>query len=258
MKAPFIWDEYSDQPYPIKDRAYKTKMRKKTLLDSFVLLLINIIIFPLSILLMKFFKSNKSDYSDFYALGVDVDKGSIQKELVDELGVNHLLIRMPLWEMHRIDKFVEFSKSFGDDKTILLNILQDREHIEDSSLLKRDIEIIFKKFGSFVYEYQIGNAINRTKWGFFSITEYLNFFEIVFKVKQKSFPNIKLIGSNVIDFEYFNTIHTLFNFKKFFYDGVGTLLYVMLFDKTIGSLILIYPSNTYRRMPCYLNQIGSS
>ena len=64
-------------------------------------------------------------------MGVDLDKGDIQKELIDELGVKHLLVRMPLWEMHRVDEYVAFAKSFGEDKQILLNILQDREHIED-------------------------------------------------------------------------------------------------------------------------------
>ena len=226
MKKPFIWDNYSDQPYPLKDRAYKRKMRKKTLLDSFILLLINLIIFPLSILLMKFFKSNKSDYSDFYAMGVDVDKGEIQKELIDELGVKYLLIRMPLWEMVRVDEFVEFAKSFGDDKTILLNILQDREHIEDSSLLKKDIEIIFEKFGSFVYEYQVGNAINRTKWGFFSMAEYLKWYETIQKIRDEKYPNLKLVGSSVIDFEYHYTIRTLFNLFRVNYDKFSSLLYV--------------------------------
>jgi len=226
MKKPFIWDNHSDQPYPIKDRAYKRKMRKRTLLDSVVLLLINIIIFPLSILLMKFFKSNKSYYSDFYAMSVDVDKGEIQKELIDELGVKHLLIRMPLWEMPRVDEFVEFAKSFGDDKTILLNILQDREHIEDSSLLQKDIEIIFKKFGSFVYEYQVGNAINRTKWGFFSMAEYLKWYETIQNIRDEKYPNLKLVGSSVIDFEYHYTIRTLFNLFRVNYDKFSSLLYV--------------------------------
>jgi hypothetical protein len=47
------------------------------------------------------------------------------------------------------------------------NILQNREHIEDLALLKQDIEIIFDKFQSITNEYQIANAINRTKWAFF-------------------------------------------------------------------------------------------
>ncbi len=226
MKAPFIWDRYSDQPYPIKDKAYKKKMRKKYVWDYIPLLLTNLIFFPLSIILMPFYKGKAIDNANFYGMGVDLDKGEIQKELIEELGVKHLLVRMPLWEMHRVDEYVHFAKSFGKDKTILLNILQDREHIEDRELLKKDIETLFDKFGSFVTEYQVGHAINRTKWGFFSMSEYLGWYEIIQEIRNDKFPHLKLIGSSVIDFEFHYTIRTLFNFFNVKYDKFSSLLYV--------------------------------
>jgi len=136
------------------------------------------------------------------------------------------LIRMPLWEMKRVEKYVAFAKSFGPDKQILLNILQDREHIEDEILLKKDIETIFEHFSPFVYEFQIGNAINRTKWGFFSMDEYLKWYEVIQKLRDEKYPHIKLIGSSVIDFEFHYTIRTLFNFFKVRYDKFSSLLYV--------------------------------
>ena len=226
MKAPFIWDKYSNQPYPLKDKAYKKKMRKKHLWAYLPLFFTNIVLFPLAILLMLFFKGKKMDTKHFYGMGVDIDKGEIQKELIDELGVKHLLIRMPLWEMHRVEAYVSFAKSFGEDKNILLNILQDREHIEEKALLEKDIGIIFEKFSPFVEEYQIGNAINRTKWGFFSMDEYLSWYETIQKIRDAKYPQIKLIGSSVIDFEFHYTIRTLFDFFKVRYDKFSSLLYV--------------------------------
>lgn len=226
MKTPFIWDKYSDQPYPIKDTVYKKKMRKKQLFSYVPLFLSNIILFPLAIISMKLFKGIKVDKKAFYGMGVDLDKGEVQKELIEELGLKHLLIRMPLWDMDRIDEYVAFAKSFGDDKEILLNILQDREHIDDDVLLKKDIEIIFKKFSSFVLEYQIGNAINRSKWGFFSMDEYLRWYEIIQKIRDEKYPHLKLIGSSVIDFEFHYTIRTLFNLFRVKYDMFSSLLYV--------------------------------
>ena len=226
MQKPFIWDRYSDQPYPIKDKVYKKKMRKKHLWAAVPLLFMNLLFFPLGLFFMLFLKGKKRDKNHFYGMGVDLDKGEIQKELIDELGVTHLLVRMPLWEMHRIEEYVAFAKSFGEDKYILLNILQDREHIEDNALLKKDIEAIFEKFGSFVTEYQVGNATNRTKWGFFSMDEYLAWYETIQKIRDAKFPHIKLIGSSVIDFEYHYTVRTLFNFFKVKYDRFSSLLYV--------------------------------
>lgn len=226
MKEPFIWDQYSDQPYPIKDKVYKNDMRKKHIWDYIPLFFTNILFFPLSILFMSLFKGSKVAKESFYGMGVDLDKGEVQKELIEELGVKHLLIRMPLWEMHRVGEYAAFARSFGEDKKILLNILQDREHIEDENLLQKDIEIIFKHFSSFVNEYQIGNAINRTKWGFFSMKEYLKWYETIQKIRNKKYPGLKLIGSSVIDFEYHYTIRTLFNFFSIKYDKFSSLLYV--------------------------------
>ena len=226
MQEPFIWDRYSDQPYPIKDKSYKKKMRKKHLLATVPLLLTNILLFPLGILMMPFFKGKARDKTQFYGMGIDLDKGAVQKELIEELGVKHLLIRMPLWQMHRIEEYVAFAKSFGQDKHILLNILQDREHIEDKTLLQKDIETIFEKFASFVTEYQVGNAINRTKWGFFSMDEYLAWYESIQKIRDDKYPHLKLIGSSIIDFEYHYSVRTLFHFFKVRYDRFSSLLYV--------------------------------
>ncbi len=56
--------------------------------------------------------------------------------------------------------------------------------------------------------------------------EYLAFYESIQKVRDEQFPNIKLIGSSVIDFEYHFSIRTLFNNFKVHYDKFSTLLYV--------------------------------
>ena len=226
MQNPFIWDKYSDQPYPIEDKGYKKKMRRKHFWSNIPLLLVNIIIFPFSIFMMYFFKGHNTPSESFYGIGVDLDKGEAQKELIDELGVKYLLVRMPLWQMHRLEEYVAFAKSFGEDKHILLNVLQDREHIEDVELLKKDIEKVFRHFSPFVNEYQIGNAINRTKWGFFSMDEYLKWYKTIQNVRDAKFPELKLIGSSVIDFEFHYTIRTLFNFFRIKYDTFSALLYV--------------------------------
>lgn len=226
MKLPFIWDKYSDQPYPLKDKSYKKKMRLKNLIAYLPLIFTNLVMFPLSIILMYFFKPKAIDKKVFFGMGVDMDKGVHQVALIKELGVKYLLVRMPLWEMHRVDEYLAFAKRFGEDREILLNILQDREHIEDKDLLERDIKIIFEKFSPFIREYQIGNAINRTKWGFFSMDEYLAWFATIQKVRDSIDPKIKLIGSSVIDFEFHYTIRTLFNLYKIKYDKFSSLLYV--------------------------------
>jgi len=226
LKAPFIWDTHSDQPYPLKNKLYKKKMRLKHIWAYVPLFLTTLIFFPLSMMLMYFLKPQKVLSKEFFAMGVDIDKGDSQVSLIEELGIKHLLIRMPLWEIHRIDAYVGFAQSFGEEKEILVNILQDRAHIEDKTLLQKDIKMIFEKFSPFVKEYQIGSAINRTKWGFFSMDEYLAWFECIQKIRDEVNKNIILVGSSVIDFEFHYTIRTLFNFFPIKYDRFSSLLYV--------------------------------
>ena len=223
----FKWDSFSDQPYQLKNKAKKRELKKQNRWNILKTIFLALFTLPPLWGFSLFLKSKKfPKLTDFFAIAVNLDKGERQLNFLNELQIKHISMRFPLEDIKNINKYLEFAKKLSNYK-ILIVILQNRETIENPKLLEKNIYQTFEKFTKLgISEFQIGNAINRTKWGFFSITEYLNFFEIVFKVKQKSFPNIKLIGSNVIDFEYFNTIHTLFNFKDFFYDGVGALLYV--------------------------------
>ena len=231
-KAPFFWDKYSDQPSVIKDKAYKKAMRKKYILDYIKMLFSSLLILPLAIFVMKLFRGNEElSNKEFIGLGVNLDKddgNNIQQELIEELGVENLIIRIPLWDMQNIDSYVEFAKSFNQNssKNILLNIMQDRVHIEDKELLKKDLEVIFSKFSSFVNEYQIGTTINRAKWGFFAVKEYLEVFKVAQEIRDEKYKDLKLIGPSTIDFEYYYNVRAMFNLYKIKYDKVSSLLYV--------------------------------
>lgn len=224
LDNPFIWDKNSDQPYIIKDKAYKKAMRKKHS-DWFNILRTNFIIFPLGILLSKVFKSEPKAMKYFFGMSVNLDKDISQVELIRELNCKNILIRMPLSDIENINEYVEFAKKFEGCK-ILINILQDREHIDDKERLKQSLSKIYSSFKGISTEFQIGNAINRTKWGFFSVKEYLDFYQIAYDLKEEKYEEYKLVGPAVIDFEYHYTIRALFSKLKIYFDKVGALLYV--------------------------------
>jgi len=229
MVNQFPWDYYSDQPHVLK-RNLKKELRKGHGLDYLKLIATNLFYFPylfLKFSLNKTFDKIEPTVSkDFYGLCVNLDKGEEQFKLVEELGVKSLQIRVFLNDIENIDDYVEFAKGFGADKEILITIIQDREHITNHELLAKDISTIFEKFQGVANEFMIGNAINRIKWSFVSMEEYLNFYQVVQKVRDEEFPHIKLIGSSIIDFEYHFTIRTLFNNYPIYYDKVASLLYV--------------------------------
>lgn len=226
MKEPYKWDEHSDQPYPIQDKAYKKKMRKTQIGSIVKTFFTSLFILPFSILMTPFVRRNKIDSNDFFCIGAD-HKKEVHKslELIEELGVKRVLLRLKLWEMNTLDELEGFILKLKDKK-ITLKIIQDREHVEDLKLLENDLDTVFRRFGAHVDIFEIGTTINRTKWGFFSVDEYNRFFQTAYNLKISKYKNIKLIGSGVIDFEYHFTAHTLFNLYKYRYDGLSSLLYV--------------------------------
>ncbi len=218
----FEWDKFSDQPYPIRDKKLKKEIYKKTIFDTLKMLIINIILFPIILIrfLMALFEKKEVDTKNFFAMGISLD---CDITLVKELDVQDILIRLPLSDIENISKYKIFIEQFKE-YNILINILQDRRHIENKELLKSSITTIFKTLDT--KEYQIGNAINRKKWAFFTMDEYMSFYKIVQDIRDTEFKDIKLAGSSVIDFEYHFSIRTLFNFYKIHYDSFSTLLYV--------------------------------
>lgn len=225
MSNPFIWDHNSDQPYPIKDKKYKKSMYRKALGDTIKTFATSLVLAPL--IAYKYFtqKSIQKPIDAIFGMGVNLDKLPHQSPaLIEELGVKNLFIRLPLSDMANIEKYLAFVQSFKDCH-ITLNILQDRAHIQNLEQTKHNAQKIFELFSPFVVALQVGNAINRKKWGFASMDEYMRFYKIFASV-QKDYPKVALIGSSVIDFEYHYTIRTLFNGYNVVYDKIAALLYV--------------------------------
>ena len=226
MKEPFKWDNYSDQPEQLKDKSYKKAMRKLETLSLIKTALTALVMLPVSILAMPFVKRKEINSSDFFSIGVDFERESeATAALLDELGVKNILIRFKLWEMKKLESLKIFILK-NSDKKITLKILQDRENIEDLQLLEKNLSIIFESLHKNITLFEIGSTINRAKWGFFSVDEYSKFYKVAYDIKKAKYPNIQLIGSGVIDFEYHFTAHTLFNFYNYKYDGITSLLYV--------------------------------
>ena len=226
MKEPFMWDCYSDQPAQLKDRVFKKQMRKKESFSLFKTIVIALFILPISLLAMPFVKRKEIDSKDFFSIGIEFDREpELTLEYLQELNTSRVLLRVKLWELHKLEELKLFLQKLTDKK-VTLKILQDRENIEDLKLLEDNLEQIFTTLHGLVDIYEVGSTINRAKWGFFSVNEYTRFYKTAYDLKISKFPNIKLIGSAVIDFEYHFTAHTLFNLSSYRYDGVSSLLYV--------------------------------
>ncbi len=261
MKAPFAWDHYSDQPAIIRDKKLKRAMRRSALPSLIKTFLISLLLLPIALLTIPFRQRTTLSGAEFFGMGINLDKEpAITPQLIEELGIKKLLIRIPLWEVERLDEYVAFIRSF-QDKEITVALLQDREHITDLQLCQDHFKTIFKALEGVCDTYVVGSTINRAKWGFFSVNEYLDFYAVAYEIKKNQFPHLKLIGSQVIDFEYHYTAHTLFNLRNIRFDALGSLLYVdrrgapentqMGFDlmgkiNLLYSLLLLSPKTSNR------------
>ena len=145
--------------------------------------------------------------------------------ILSRLKVRRVAIRIPLSDMHNFKKYKEFVQHFSDYK-ILVVIVQDRSTIEDARKLEAYLERIFDSLSGIVDCYQIGNAVNRLKWGFVTIDEWFQFFNVAWDLRNRRFPDIKLLGGAIIDFELLDHCRSLCNGFRFKYDGYATLLYV--------------------------------
>jgi hypothetical protein len=227
VKPPFEWDPHSDQPRIIRDSSFKHKARLRNSADYLKLIALTGAVLPLAFLKYFALKPTVTSRADIFGIGLSLDKGYQQLDLVDELGINHILLRVPLWDIGSLNRYAAFAKEARKrDKSVLINILQDREHIEDSTLLDRSLNEVFDSLAPSSNEFQIGNAINRIKWGFYSVKEYLNFFKSAQMIRDREFSQLQLLGPSVIDFEYFYTIRALFGTEDIMFDRLSSLLYV--------------------------------
>ncbi len=221
------WDPYSDQPYKLaageKPRAGLANLREYMTIAATCLGLA-----PVVALRYASLKPGASDLDPraFVGLSVSPDEryDAAVRDMVEELGVEELLLRVPVWERSRLDWYARYLESFPR-KRFLVNVLQSRESVVDLDGWRSDLEHVFGALSGFTPYFQIGNAINRTKWGCAHSGEYLRLLEVAEQVRG-GFPGVQLVGSSVIDFEPLITLRTLFNFHAYRLDVVSSLLYV--------------------------------
>ena len=230
----FPWDPYSDQPYVIRDQEVRNNVNLIASLSS-LKLLTTAVILPLLMPLSLFKKRvTVGQTIDSIGLCINLDNITTDRNQVDikalramvaDLGVNNLSIRIPLADFDHIESYYEFISAF-QKYDLLVVILQDRHHINNSQLTKKRLTAIFKQLNTTVSTFQIGNAVNRKKWAFTSQDEYFAFFKIAQNIKDTHYPSINLLGGNIIDFDLPFFSRSLFHFNNIHYDGVASQLYV--------------------------------
>ena len=115
------------------------------------------------------------DVHDFVGLSVtpDDERNDAIEDMVGEIGVRRLLFRVPCWEAAALDRYLRFMERFPEcDFTV--NVLQSRDSVAKPDVWRRQVETICAALGERASTFQIGNAINRSKWGCRHTGDWLN------------------------------------------------------------------------------------
>lgn len=224
---PSWWDPYSNQPYRLGgDR--KPRLTAANVVEYFKVAATALAASPT---LARRFAGARASPSGrpatgFVGLSITPDEryGAQIRDMVADLGVEELLIRIPSWDPGRLDACVELAEGFPDHR-LLFNILQCRDSVTQPGAWREALDSIFSRFGHLSVYFQIGNAINRSKWGCAHSGEYLDLLETAESLRAE-YPDIKLVGSSVIDFEPLITLRTLRNKRRYHLDVVSALLYI--------------------------------
>lgn len=226
-EIPSWWDPHSNQPYKLpageKPRATAANLAEYLKVAATTLL-------AAPPLLWKYSTARpgalQPEPKRFVGLSVSPDPrfDAAAVEMVEELGVEELLVRVHPWDVERLEETLSFMDRFPDCR-FLVNVLQSRASIRDPDLWARQLERVFDALGARAKWFQVGNAVNRSKWGCRHSGDALRLFRIADEVR-RDFPGVRLLGSSVIDFEPLVALRTLLNLAGYRMDGCAAQLYV--------------------------------
>ena len=255
---PDWWDPYSCQPYKLKDEE-KPRTGLANLFEYSKVAGSNIIGLPA--IAYKYCRLKKTPSqipaNEFVGLSVSPDdehQFAIQ-EMVSELGVKQLLIRIPSWDIGALDEYVRFIELFPQQEFVI-NILQSRESIKDLGQWQRQVAEIIRATEHITKIFWIGNAINRTKWGCVHSGQYLALQDSVEELRSE-FDQLKLLGSSIIDFEPLLSWRTLWNFHSYQLQANAALLYVNRRHSPYGTQYRVFDLENKLRLAKAMTKLSN-
>ena len=234
--VPEWWDPYSCQPYTMPNEE-KPRNGLANLYEYSKVAGSNLVGLPAVAYQYLSLTTTPSGRSadEFVGLSVepDVEYQMAIQEMVSELGVKQLLMRIPSWDLSILDDYVTFLELFPQ-QVFVINILQSRDSVQNLVDWREQVREIIQATQHVTKTFWIGNAINRTKWGCIHSGQYLDLQEAV-ETLRSDFSDLKILGSSVIDFEPLLSWRTLWNFRKYHLDATAALLYVNRRHSTYGT-----------------------
>jgi tRNA A-37 threonylcarbamoyl transferase component Bud32 len=226
-----VWDHLSDQPHQHASRWAKRWIR---LCDSPQHLAeIAVVAASAPKIRARYLRLKRELHQtpvSFDGIGLCVrpwpDDPDAHLEAIDELGVTKILIRLHPWETDHDAEEALARELHGRGCDLVFALPQVRELVSDQGRWRASVAELGQRFSPYGKTFQIGQAVNRSKWGIWARTEYISLFRAAAEAL-RPIEGVRLIGPAVIDFE-FQVTAALANTRApgFEIDILSSLLYV--------------------------------
>ncbi len=225
-----VWDDLSDQPHQHAGRAEKLLVR---LTDAPSHLRQMGVFFGAAPRIARRYRRLKQDLYrgpiPWGGLGIGLRPYPPAPEqllaAVEDLGARQVLLRLHPWQ-ERHDDEEELARELDRRGFELAFALpQNRDLVRRPALWRQRIEELAERFTPYGRHFQVGQAINRSKWGVWRFSEYLELAASAAEILRR-YPGVEVLGPAVIDFEPYATTAVLNLRTEAHFDIVSSLLYV--------------------------------
>lgn len=119
----------------------------------------------------------------------------------DALGVRRALLRLHPWDEDSSAEEALAHALVARDVDLVFGLPQNRELVADRERWRRAVERLAERFAPLGATFQVGQAINRSKWGVWNYGEYLELAATAAEVLRRHRADVEIVGPGVIDFE---------------------------------------------------------
>jgi hypothetical protein len=231
VRDKIVWDRLSDQPHQHATRAERWKVRLADLGAHREALQAALASTPET--WRRYRRLKGMLYQDevrWGVVGVAVRPRPEDPEglltVLAESGARHVLLRLHPWaENHDPEEELAHElRSRGYEITFALP--QNRDLVRDPERWRSAIEELAERFVPLGRHFQVGQAINRSKWGIWNYREYLDLVRTAAEILRRR-GEVQILGPAVIDFEFHATAAVV-NMRRegVHFDILSSLLYV--------------------------------
>lgn len=145
----------------------------------------------------------------------------------DALGLRRALLRLHPWEEGSDDEEALARALAARGVELAFALPQNRALVADPARWRAAVERLAGRFAPYGRAFQIGQAINRSKWGVWRYGEYLELAAAAAEILRRARPDVLLVGPAVIDFELHATAAVVNRrHETLRFDALASLLYV--------------------------------